>query len=105
MPGTRGSSIHGNSSTPHGSAARVVDDPTVMCRLLGRASRDRDVEVQHIFANAEFRVKRNRRVIAVIGLHEDHVDTALPRNVSQGLNQRGGDALTTLACHDGQVII
>lgn len=52
-----------------------------------------DVEVQDVFANAKLRVERDRRCVRRIGLHENDVRAALPRNLAQLFDQRGGEAL------------
>ncbi len=37
----------------------------------------RDVEVQNVFADAEALIERDRRVVALIGLDEDHMRAPL----------------------------
>src|SRR3546814_17089699 len=48
----------------------------------------RDIEVQHVFANAQFGVERYGGFILEIGLHEDDVAAAPPADLPEALDER-----------------
>src|SRR3546814_21020193 len=52
----------------------------------------RDIEVQHVFANAQFGVERYGGFILEIGLHEDDVAAALRADLPEPLDERRRDA-------------
>jgi hypothetical protein len=60
--------------------------------------------VQHFFATAEFRVKSDRRTIAVISLHEDNVSAPLNSDLPQTLDHRRGDPFASVRCAYRKII-
>ena len=57
----------------------VVPSGRHLAKASGVTVRRQDVEVKDIFSEAKFRVKGNRCIVSVVGLHEDDVDAALGR--------------------------
>src|SRR5260221_3791550 len=67
-------------------------------------SDDRYIKVQHLLADAQLRVERDGRLVAMVGLHIDHPRTALARDLTQTLNQAGGDSLPSVRPGDREVV-
>ena len=68
----------GDAGGVRGAARRRPRAAAAAVRLggLGAADVDIEVEVQHVLARAEPGVEGDRRVVAVVGLHEHHVGPA-----------------------------
>src|SRR5882762_6780491 len=73
-------------------------------RNLFRPTVDRDVEVHHVFADAEFRVEADGGIVAVIGLDEDDSGAAQGGDAAQFLDQRGRDPEAPMCRRDSKVI-
>jgi len=63
-----------------------------------------DVEVQYIFADAYFPVKRDRRSVAAIGLHVYHPRITFRGNFPQVLDQRCRNSPAPMALGDSQIV-
>src|SRR3546814_8435602 len=64
----------------------------------------RDIEVQHVFANAQFGVERYGGFILEIGLHEDDVAAALRADLPELLDERRRDALAPVRLGHRQIV-
>ena len=64
----------------------------------------RDVKMQHVFARAKPGVKRDCRIVTVVGLNEYDIGVARGTNASQFIDQRDGDPLTAVCLRHRKII-
>ena len=60
----------------------------------GDARPRRDVEMQNIFANSQFRIRRYGRTVFAVCLDKDHMGAALGGHLSKFGIERRGDTLS-----------
>ena len=64
----------------------------------------RDVKMQHVFARAKPGVKRNGRIITVVGLDEYDIGAVRGTHASQFIDQRDGDPLTAVCFRHRKIV-
>lgn len=69
-----------------------------------RSIMQRDVKMQHVFARAKPGVKRNGRIITVVGLDEYDIGAVRGTNASQFIDQRDGDPLTAVCFRHRKIV-
>src|SRR5690242_5452286 len=64
----------------------------------------RDVEVVHVLTRAERLVEADGRVVAGVGLDEDHVRTTLARDGLERVDEPRGEAAAAVRFGDGKIV-